>query len=297
MFESLRALFLASRPKTLIAGLAPLLVALKLAQTSEHPVRYWLVPFLFLSVLFIQVGTNLVNDWSDFEKGADTHQRLGPQRAAAMGWLSPRAVFLFAMLSFALAVVSAVPLLLVGGPMILLMGAASLIAGYAYTAGPYPLAYNGLGEVFVFCFFGLLAVTGSVWVLTDEWTWSALVSGALVGCFSCGLIAINNLRDVDEDRQSNKRTLAVVLGSSVFSWSLYIFLVVPFLYELWLVVESFDSKTKTTLYAAFLTLGAYAGFKLASTVRAQKPSKAYNKYLALNGALLLYFSLIFFFLR
>jgi 1,4-dihydroxy-2-naphthoate octaprenyltransferase len=204
--------FLAARPKTLAAAVVPVLVGTSLAVNAHTPLHWQ--PFLFAlgGALFIQIGTNLVNDALDFKRGADTHERLGPMRVTQAGLLSANAVLVGAYVSFGLAALCGIPLIVRGGWPIVVIGVASIVAAYAYTGGPYPLAYHGLGEVFVLVFFGLTAVGGSYYLQRLTIDIPALLAGFVCGALAVILLAINNLRDIPNDRASNKRTLAARFG-------------------------------------------------------------------------------------
>lgn len=200
------------RPKTLTAAVVPVLVATALVKAEGGVVVPWVSVCALLSALMIQIGTNFINDAIDFEKGADTETRLGPARATHQGWLTQKQVLAFGFLSFALAVALGVPLVLEGGWPIVAVGLVSLVMGYAYTGGPLPLAYVGLGDLFVVLFFGLVAVGGVFFLHTKIYPLPALVAGLQIGLLATVLIAINNLRDLNQDRLVHKKTLAVRLG-------------------------------------------------------------------------------------
>ena len=165
-----------------------------------------------LGALFIQVGTNLSNDYSDARRGADTEDRLGPVRVTAGGLVPPRQVLVATYVSFGLAVLCGIYLIAVAGPVLLLIGAASILAGVLYTGGPRPYGYEGLGEVFVFLFFGVVAVSGSYYVQREHLPWEALVLAVPVGLLASAILVVNNVRDLETDRRAGKRTLAVRLG-------------------------------------------------------------------------------------
>src|SRR5882757_1075563 len=203
---------IAARPKTLAASVTPVLAGTALAFRDLATMHWQPFVFALLGAVFIQIGTNYVNDALDFRKGADTHTRLGPLRVTAAGLLSAEAVLRGAYVCFFLAALCGIPLILLGGWPIAAIGIASIAAAYAYTGGPYPLAYHGLGELFVMIFFGFVAVGGSYYVQTVKFDVRALLAGFAVGCLAVALLAINNLRDVNSDRTSNKRTLAVRFG-------------------------------------------------------------------------------------
>jgi 1,4-dihydroxy-2-naphthoate octaprenyltransferase len=214
--NKLQAWLLATRPRTLTATATPVLVGAALTWHHAGAVDLTLVLCAVLCTLSLQIATNLVNDVSDFQKGTDTAERLGPRRATAQGWLSPASVWAGAIVALLVAVVAGWPLIQAGGWPLALLGLASLIAAVAYTAGPFPLAYLGLGELFVLIFFGWVAVGGFVFALTLRWDvpgqWLAATQ---VGALSVVMIAVNNLRDMDGDRRSGKRTLAARYGRSL----------------------------------------------------------------------------------
>src|SRR3982751_2664708 len=202
---------MAARLRTLPAAIAPVLVGTALAGTED---RFRVGAFIaaLLGAIFIQVGTNLSNDYSDARRGADTEDRLGPVRVTAGGLVPPRQVLLATYVSFALAVACGVYLVSVAGPVLLLIGAASILAGVLYTGGPRPYGYEGLGELFVFLFFGLVAVTGSYYVQVQELPWQAFALAVPVGLIASAILVVNNVRDLETDRRAGKRTLAVRLG-------------------------------------------------------------------------------------
>lgn len=207
----IRIWLLAARPRTLPVGLAPVLVGAALA---IHQDAFRLLPFLaaLLGALFIQVGANLSNDYSDARRGADTEDRLGPVRVTAGDLVPPRQVLVATWVTFGLAVVCGAYLIAEAGWVVLAIGAASIVAGLLYTGGPRPYGYEGLGEVFVFLFFGLVAVTGTHFVLTEDFDATALALAVPVGLMASAVLVVNNVRDIDTDRRAGKNTLAVRLG-------------------------------------------------------------------------------------
>jgi 1,4-dihydroxy-2-naphthoate octaprenyltransferase len=207
-----RIWLMAARPRTLPAAVAPVLVGTALAVADTDDLHVGGFVAALLGAVFIQVGTNLSNDYSDARRGADTEDRLGPVRVTAGGLVPPRQVLLATYVSFALAVACGVYLVSVAGPVLLLIGAASILAGVLYTGGPRPYGYEGLGELFVFLFFGVVAVTGTYFVQTEEVTWEALVLAVPVGLLAAAILVVNNVRDLETDRRAGKRTLAVRLG-------------------------------------------------------------------------------------
>jgi 1,4-dihydroxy-2-naphthoate octaprenyltransferase len=208
---SVQIWMMAARPKTLPAGIAPVLVGTALAGFLHvfHPLRF--IAALLGSIL-IQVGTNLSNDYSDARRGADTEDRLGPVRVTAGGLVPPRQVLIATYVTFGLAVLCGIYLIAVAGWALLLIGLASILAGVLYTGGPRPYGYEGLGELFVFLFFGVAAVAGSYYVQVRDFSWESFALSVPVGLIAAGLLVVNNTRDIDTDRRANKRTLAVRLG-------------------------------------------------------------------------------------
>jgi 1,4-dihydroxy-2-naphthoate octaprenyltransferase len=202
---------LAARPRTLGAAVVPVLAgaALAFAAGSLDP----LVAVLITAcAVLIQIATNYFNDAIDHAKGADTAERIGPTRVTNAGLLAPQTVMRGGVVCLALAVLLAIPLVLHGGWPIVVIGLFSLFFAYAYTGGPFPLAYLGLGEIFVVLFFGIIAVAGTFYLNTLELSGAALLAGLQIGLHSSVLLAVNNLRDIESDRAANKRTLAARFG-------------------------------------------------------------------------------------
>jgi len=207
-----RAWFLACRPKTLSVSLSPVLVGTAIAWHDSGQLLWLPLLAAALGAGFIQIGTNLFNDVGDFLRGTDTPDRLGPKRATAEGWLSVGRVKAGAWTAFGLAFICGVYLVAHGGWPIVAIGLASLAAGWAYTSGPKPIAYGPLGEIFVFVFFGLVAVGGSYYLQTLGITPLTLIAASLVGLHAAAVITVNNYRDLDGDARSGKNTLAVRAG-------------------------------------------------------------------------------------
>ena len=208
---SLRSWILAARPKTLTAAAAPVVAGTGLAAfhggASMLPALAALV-----GALLIQVATNLANDYYDFVRGGDTEERVGPVRVTQAGLLSPSSVKRGMLATLAAALLVGCYLVWVGGWPIVVIGLASLACAVLYTGGPFPLAYHGLGDVFVFVFFGLVAVSGTVYVQVLAWPPDAFLAGAAMGALSTAILVVNNLRDIPTDAKAGKRTLAVRLG-------------------------------------------------------------------------------------
>ena len=202
---------LAARPRTLGAVIVPVAAgcALSVSAGGFDPVASALA---LICAILIQIATNYFNDAIDHIKGADTAERLGPRRATNAGLLTPGAMMTGGAVCLIIATMFAIPLVLHGGWPILALGIVSLFLAYAYTGGPFPLAYLGLGEIFVVLFFGVFAVAGTFFLNTLEWSLAALLAGLQIGLHSSVLLAVNNLRDLETDRAANKRTLAARFG-------------------------------------------------------------------------------------
>jgi 1,4-dihydroxy-2-naphthoate polyprenyltransferase len=209
--SGLRIWLMAARLRTLPVSVAPVLVGTALAgfEGVFHPLRFVAA---LIGAMFIQVGTNLSNDYSDARRGADADDRLGPVRVTAGGLVPPRLVLIATYVSFGVAVLAGAYLVAVAGWQLLLVGAASILAGVLYTGGPRPYGYEGLGEVFVFLFFGIVAVAGSYFVEVKHLQWEAFALAVPVGLLAAAILVVNNYRDIDTDRRAGKRTLAVRLG-------------------------------------------------------------------------------------
>src|SRR6187200_1905566 len=209
----MRIWLMAARPRTLPAAIAPVLVGTAAAVQWAGELPRWGAFFAALvGSIFIQIGTNLANDYSDAKRGADTADRLGPVRVTSAGLVTPRRVLVATYVAFALAVGCGIYLTVLAGPLILVIGILSIAAGVLYTGGPRPYGYAGLGEVFVFLFFGLVAVNGSYYVQLEELDSLPFGLSIAVGLLATAILVVNNLRDIETDRRAGKMTLAVRLG-------------------------------------------------------------------------------------
>jgi 1,4-dihydroxy-2-naphthoate octaprenyltransferase len=202
---------LASRPKTLVAAFVPVAVGTCLAIDANS--FRWIPASLCLAFAFlIQIATNFANDYFDFRKGADTEKRLGPTRAVASGLITPNAMLLATMAVLLAAFLVGICLLPFGGVPLLLLGILSLLLAIAYTGGPLPLAYLGLGDIFVILFFGIVAVGCTQYVQTGDISKNSILTGLSIGLIINNLLVVNNYRDIEEDRVSGKKTLSVRFG-------------------------------------------------------------------------------------
>jgi 1,4-dihydroxy-2-naphthoate octaprenyltransferase len=199
-----------ARPRTLPAAVVPVAVGAACA-VGEGGMIWWRVAAALVVSLGLQVGTNYANDYSDGVRGTDT-ARVGPVRLVASGLAPPKAVKRAAFAAFGVAALAGLALAIAVGPVLLLVGAAAIAAGWFYTGGPKPYGYYGFGELFVFVFFGLVATAGTTYVVTERLTGLSVLAGAAVGALACALLVVNNLRDIPTDRAAGKKTLAVRLG-------------------------------------------------------------------------------------
>ena len=241
-----------------------------------------------LGALLIQIGTNLSNDYFDFVKGADTEERLGPARATQAGWIRPEIILRSSLLVFAAAVIIGIFLVLRGGWPIVLIGIASVICGILYTGGPYPLAYLGLGEIFVVIFFGPVATLGTYYVQALEFSKEVFIAGLAPGLISTALIAVNNLRDIPTDIKARKRTLAVRFGYRFARIEYTLCILGGLFIPLFLVVMLKDHWF--SLIASFAVIPAF--FPIRDVVSGIS-GEMLNETLAKTGKVLLIFSILF----
>jgi 1,4-dihydroxy-2-naphthoate octaprenyltransferase len=200
----------AARPRTLVAAIAPVLVGTALA-FAEGRGRFGPAAAALLGAIWIQIGTNLANDYFDARKGADA-ERVGPVRVTQAGWVTPRAMKRAIALAFGVALLCGIYLVTAAGWPVVAIGLLSIAAGLAYTGGPYPLGYHGFGDLFVLVFFGIVAVAGTYYVQALRVTPLAVGLGFPVGFLSVAILAVNNLRDLETDRRAGKRTLVARFG-------------------------------------------------------------------------------------
>jgi 1,4-dihydroxy-2-naphthoate octaprenyltransferase len=249
--DLLRGWYLAARPATLPAAVVPVLVGTALAISAR---QFHLIVFLATLVcsLLIQIGTNFANDYYDFRKGADTAERLGPTRVTQSGIFTPRQVLLATGYTFALALLLGAYLVAVGGAPILAVGILSILCGIGYTGGPFPLGYHGLGDLFVFVFFGLIAVAGTFYLQTGTVTLHVLLASVPVGLLCANILVVNNLRDIDTDRAAGKRTLAARIGREATRQQYMLFQLISYTipFTLWQIGASWDY----TFWLPLLTL-------------------------------------------
>lgn len=233
----------ASRPKTLVAAFTPVIVGASLA-FHDGSIVFTNTFIALLCAFLIQIGTNFANDYFDFIKGADTKERIGFTRATSAGLIPPKNMLRATISSMVLAFIIGLYLVFIGGWQILLIGLLSLLFGILYTGGPFPLGYNGLGDIFVFIFFGVVAVMTTYYINTFEWSEASFWASIAVGALCTNILVVNNLRDVEQDKKVGKRTLGVIFGDTAlkleYCFMLIIAYSIPFLlftyfsYTIWI---------------------------------------------------------------
>ncbi|MDA3861847.1 MAG: 1,4-dihydroxy-2-naphthoate polyprenyltransferase [Melioribacteraceae bacterium] len=286
MIDRIKIWILASRPKTLPAAAAPVFVGTAVAFSTDD-LNLLAATLALICSLLIQIGTNFVNDLYDFLKGSDDENRVGPTRALAAGWISPAQMKLAIYLTFGITFILGLFLVYHAGWIILLIGILSIISGYAYTAGPYPLAYNGLGDVFVFVFFGVVATVGTYYVQALQFSPFVLFASVPVGLLITNILVVNNYRDADEDKKKNKNTLAVKFGKPFARFQYNISLLVSYVIPICIFVL-YD----TSIYILLPLISIPLGIKLIIEMRTFVGERL-NKTLELTAKLSILFSLLF----
>jgi 1,4-dihydroxy-2-naphthoate octaprenyltransferase len=284
----MRIWLMAARPRTLPAAIAPVLVGTAAAvQWLGHLPRWGAFLAALIGSIFIQIGTNLANDYSDAKRGADTADRLGPVRVTSAGLVTPQRVMRATWIAFAVAVACGIYLATVAGLVILLIGALSIAAGVLYTGGPRPYGYAGLGEVFVFLFFGLVAVNGSYYVQVERLDALPLGLSISIGFLATAIIVVNNVRDIETDRRAGKMTLAVRMGRGN-AVSLYGMLV----FGSFLVLPIALAAGEASALPLIGLLAAPLAIRPTRTLASRTDGPALNGVLAATGGVLAVFSLL-----
>lgn len=284
--QSFSAWLLAIRPKTLMNGVVPILVGSLMTFRYMHEVEWGIVFCTLVISLSIQIATNLFNDAIDFQKGSDTLSRLGPTRVTQSGLLSQQQVIAVAIAFLLLSVLFIYPLILKGGFFIALLFLSALFFSYGYTGGPFPLSYLGLGEIFVILYYGFAATMISYYLQAGFLSWDSFILSLQMGFFSTNMLAINNLRDINEDKKTQKRTLAARFGVAFGRWEITAFTFLPFILNLyWYFTERFF-----VFLLPFITL--LIAINLIRNVWTISPSKVYNRFLGEAGMLFIFFGLM-----
>lgn len=245
----MNAWFLAARPRTLPAAIAPVIVGTALAYKagSFQPLAALAA---LLGAVLIQIATNFANDVYDFKKGADVN-RVGPTRVTTAGLLTAQQVETGMWVVFGLAVLCGIYLVYLGGWPIVIIGIASILAGIAYTGGPFPLGYNGLGDIFVFVFFGLIAVMGTYYVQAGLPTWGVFLASLPMGALITNILVVNNVRDTETDKVAGKRTLAVLFGPNAARAEYVVMAVLAYAVP---VVLFFTGQASAWVFLPFLSI-------------------------------------------
>jgi 1,4-dihydroxy-2-naphthoate polyprenyltransferase len=283
--SAIQAWILASRVRTLPAAAVPVTVGTAISHAVGRVAWPAALCALF-GALAIQIATNFANDVFDAEKGADGPNRLGPPRAVSSGWITARQMKLAMIVAFAAATAAGVYLVTVGGWPVVAIGVASIISGIAYTGGPYPLGYNGLGDVFVFIFFGPVAVLGTVWVqlqIAPAFAWWLSLP---IGMLAAAILVVNNLRDRDTDVVVGKRTLAVRFGRRAALLQYASLLVATFAITIAVAVAYRTYWLMLPLLCAPIAVARYRALQ-AATVGEQ-----FNRLLAATAQLLLMYGIV-----
>ena len=233
----LRVWWTAIRSRTLGLAVTPVLLGTSLAWTDGVALHWPALLAALACALLIQIGTNLHNDVVDFERGNDRPDRVGPLRVTAAGWVSPSTMHRATAWTFGVAALLGVYLVYLGGLPILLAGVASLLAGWAYSGGPRPVSHTPLGEVFVLVFFGWVAVTGSYWLQSAQWSIDAWLSGTVLGLPAAAVLLVNNYRDLEDDLRSGRQTLVALVGRAGAQVAYAIMLLLPFAVVLLLAAQ------------------------------------------------------------
>ena len=254
------SLFLASRPKTLVASVLPVVLGSHLAFTQSSSIDIVLLSSIILSVLCIQVATNFFNDSLDNLKGADNADRIGPKRMVSSGQIPSQSLIIAGITFVVMAITFSLPIVAARGLPIIFIGIISLILSYCYTGGPWPLAYKGLGELFVFLFFGLLSVLGSYFLFTKEIYFLLTLPAISIGLLSTAVLNLNNMRDYQNDKKSNKNTIVVKIGLKAAKRYHYSLLLLSFISAVSYVVLTFTKTVQFIFLLAYIPLVIHALF-------------------------------------
>ncbi|MEN8194265.1 MAG: 1,4-dihydroxy-2-naphthoate polyprenyltransferase [Bacteroidota bacterium] len=285
-FAKLKSWVLASRPKTLPAAVSPILIGSSVAY-YDNKFNFIAAFIALICSLLIQIGTNFVNDLYDHLKGSDGEGRVGPTRALATDLISVSEMKVGIYLTFGTTFLLGLYLVYLAGWPILIVGILSIASGYAYTAGPYPLAYNGLGDIFVFIFFGVVATVGTYYVQALQLSELIFISSIPAGALITNILVVNNYRDVEEDKRNNKNTLAVIFGKRFSKIQYLVGLIVAYLIP---VIIYFVHDVSFVILLPIITLPL--GLKLFKTLSVLKGQEL-NKTLELTAKLSVIFSILF----
>jgi len=282
----IRHWILAARPKTLWAAVGPVMIGSAMAYADG--LFHGLAAFAALAgAILLQIGTNFCNDYADFIKGTDA-RRIGPARAVASGWITPRQMLMATIVVFALAGLVCIYLFTRTGWPLLVLGAVSVLSGIAYTAGRYALAYIGLGDLFVLVFFGPVATAGAYYVQAQHFSWLPALAGVGPGLLSVAILTVNNLRDIEGDRVSGKKTLAVRFGPT-FARVEYLICMIGASVIPWAIVHYFAPHKQNALVASLVFFAAWPVMRIVF----KRSGRDLNPALGMTALLLLMYSMSF----
>ena len=285
MIQTIKSISLASRPKTLATSIAPVIVGSAFA-ISDNNYDLKIFMYTLFAAILIQVGTNFANDLYDYIKGADNDERVGPLRTVQAKLISVRSMKYLMIGAFSMAILCGIPLVIRGGYPILIIGLVSIASGYAYTAGPYPLGYNGWGDLFVFCFFGPIAVCGTYFLQTLSFSMEPMIAGLILGCLSVTLLCVNNIRDAETDKKVGKRTLAVRISPQFVKIMFISLFLLSYFFSIYL-----SSSLNTKLFLILITLTIPLFFNLSRDILNLKSDKL-NHLLGKVSSYIIIYSLI-----
>ena len=270
MWDNIKMWIVAARPKTLTASVSPVIVAIALAY-SKGVVNVGLSLLCICVAVFAQIASNYANDYFDFKKGTDNSDRVGPERAVANGWVTEKSMLIASLIAVGLAAVCGLAIVCLTHWWLIFVGVAVVLCVYAYSAGPYPLSYNGWGDVAVLLFYGIVPVCGTIFVLTGHITLRGFLLALSMGCVATNILVVNNYRDYETDMEANKRT-SIVIHGQVFGEMLYIVCAACALISVALAMciddsltESFVSESKAVLSALDMN-----GYSFTNVFTAQK---------------------------
>lgn len=285
---TLKNLIVAARPKTLPAAIIPVVLGCLLTRHLQGSIDFLLAIYTFLAAVFIQIATNFFNDAIDADNGADTDKRLGPRRVTSSGLMTRSQVFLMAYISLFIATVFGLLLTLDRGWIVLVIGIPSLYLSYGYTGGPFPLAYRGMGEIFVLLFFGWIATIGTVFIQTGAFYMEAALLGTQLGLLSAILILVNNIRDREEDAQSEKKTIVVKFGAKAALLILYT--MTAMCYGIGAFWFFYNQPLFAILPLVGIVIGIYICIGVTELVK--NTDVNYNKYLGIAALQLVVFAIL-----
>jgi len=282
----LEILIMAARPKTLPVSAVAIIVGTLLAVGEVSQIQWITALFALICAFAIQIGINLINDAIDFKKGADTEERLGPQRVTQAGLMSYQQVLTYGFAFFFFAFICGIPLMLAGGWPLFWALIASITFGYLYTGGPFPLAYLGLGEIFVLIFFGYVITFSAFYIQTKAINSNCILAATQLGLLAILPIAINNARDIKTDQSVNKKTLAVLFGLTFARWEITILSILPYFIGIGWAIKGLPLMTVLPL------LAFHGAYKNVRNIWQKPPGTIYNQYLARSAQNQLFFGLL-----